>query len=673
MTPRRILIILLAAIVLIGILNNSGSFHWIPGSATEETGGGTHSSEGKIPVLLISELVGGEPFEIDVLYSPEASKGIHLAYSFEPGYEEVEDLFGSGAFLGVKVRPSSQRDPGFVPTVRLGTYPTWHRSGGIVPERFAGRTLYLQAFVEDEDAEGGYALSSPISVPIRFPAERATYHVDANLGSDQNPGTPELPWETLNYAVDQLVFGDDLVVEDGVYRERVVMRQSGVPGYPIRIRNAEGASPMITGCDLITGFSPLFVEAGYEVSHEVDPVGVYVNGSALLHLGPDDALMPKSYRYRGGKVEIRLSGDTDPQDAEVEFVVRDQGLWIKEADHITVEGISISGTKEQGLWIFESEGIRLRDISVRDALTNHGMDVSSSKNCWIEECVIENCGDLITHHAGVHVGNGSERIWILGGSSSRNILLGYSLYQVKESLIFGVRAFENFEGIIAEEAPESWIVRCEAYENRNGIGTDGNRVECPGMRVMGCLSRDNEGNGFTSFENPSGALFYRNVSTRNGSPWGNGFWVYDSVGDTFLHNTSIYNGGSGISVEGLSREIMIANNILAYNDNAALAILLPSSELLDPIVGMKNTLDVEAGNREVQWSWESMTLAQFQSVTGLDKGSFVADPQLVTDEAGRFVPASGSPVIDAGVGFGGEYLGSGPDIGAVESDPTNPE
>lgn len=62
-----------------------------------------------------------------------------------------------------------------------------------------------------------------------------TYYVDwqhPNAG-DGNPGTEDLPWQTIQHAADVVQAGDTVVVKAGFYEERVEPQNSGAPGQKI--------------------------------------------------------------------------------------------------------------------------------------------------------------------------------------------------------------------------------------------------------------------------------------------------------------------------------------------------------------------------------------------------------------------------------------------------------
>ncbi len=66
----------------------------------------------------------------------------------------------------------------------------------------------------------------------------ATYYVDQNhpQASDDNPGTEEAPWLTIQHAADVVQAGDTVLVKTGFYPERVIPQNSGAAGQRITFR-----------------------------------------------------------------------------------------------------------------------------------------------------------------------------------------------------------------------------------------------------------------------------------------------------------------------------------------------------------------------------------------------------------------------------------------------------
>jgi len=66
-------------------------------------------------------------------------------------------------------------------------------------------------------------------------------------GSDQNPGTLNLPWRTINQAARTVAAGDIVYIRGGTYHETVNVKTSGTSDRPIKILAYQGETPVIDG------------------------------------------------------------------------------------------------------------------------------------------------------------------------------------------------------------------------------------------------------------------------------------------------------------------------------------------------------------------------------------------------------------------------------------------
>lgn len=66
-------------------------------------------------------------------------------------------------------------------------------------------------------------------------------------GSDENEGSVDNPWRSLEYSFNQLVPGDTLYLREGVYGESLRMLAGGEENSVITIRNYKGERPVIDG------------------------------------------------------------------------------------------------------------------------------------------------------------------------------------------------------------------------------------------------------------------------------------------------------------------------------------------------------------------------------------------------------------------------------------------
>jgi len=87
-------------------------------------------------------------------------------------------------------------------------------------------------------------------------AHAATYEVTQQnpRASDDGPGSAERPWQTISKAAQVAAPGDIVIIHGGVYRERVVVKTSGMAMSPIRLEAAAGEHVLITGADRLTGW-----------------------------------------------------------------------------------------------------------------------------------------------------------------------------------------------------------------------------------------------------------------------------------------------------------------------------------------------------------------------------------------------------------------------------------
>jgi hypothetical protein len=66
-----------------------------------------------------------------------------------------------------------------------------------------------------------------------------TYYVSLN-GDNNNSGSLESPWRTIQKAADIVAAGDTVLVQPGIYRESVVLRHSGTETAPILFKANDG-------------------------------------------------------------------------------------------------------------------------------------------------------------------------------------------------------------------------------------------------------------------------------------------------------------------------------------------------------------------------------------------------------------------------------------------------
>ena len=207
----------------------------------------------------------------------------------------------------------------------------------------------------------------PLTSPPSLAVSGETLFVSTS-GNDDNPGTEQQPFATIQHAVDSAGPGDKVLVEPGVYYERIFIRErAGTAEDPIVIEGKPGA--VINGGNELLDWQPA-TEVGFGVfkaSHigweprnmtwngkYVREVGVSTMESSsarseMLGLEASDPFWDRSPALFGnldGVTYVRLRDGQNPGDENVRFAPK-SGVWnragirLYESDHFVIRGFTI--------------------------------------------------------------------------------------------------------------------------------------------------------------------------------------------------------------------------------------------------------------------------------------------------------------------------------------------
>ena len=84
---------------------------------------------------------------------------------------------------------------------------------------------------------------------------QAQYYVSPS-GSDNNPGTLQQPFKTIQKAADIMIAGETCFIMNGQYRETVIPANNGTAGNPIVFTNYNEERGVILGTDSVSGWIP---------------------------------------------------------------------------------------------------------------------------------------------------------------------------------------------------------------------------------------------------------------------------------------------------------------------------------------------------------------------------------------------------------------------------------
>ncbi len=80
-----------------------------------------------------------------------------------------------------------------------------------------------------------------------------TQYFISTTGNNNNPGTIEKPFKTIQNCAQIAQSGDICYIREGTYREKVIPANSGKPGHPIIFRAYNGEKVVISGAEIIQG------------------------------------------------------------------------------------------------------------------------------------------------------------------------------------------------------------------------------------------------------------------------------------------------------------------------------------------------------------------------------------------------------------------------------------
>ncbi len=133
----------------------------------------------------------------------------------------------------------------------LGYTVSWRDGYAIADDR-----MHVERIVEDEEI-----FSRLVEEFNQFDkslvARNKTYYVSqAPYAKDSNDGSENFPYRTIQAAADVAQAGDTVIIDSGVYREEVVIKNDGTATQPIIFKAKEGADVTISAFEKISGFEP---------------------------------------------------------------------------------------------------------------------------------------------------------------------------------------------------------------------------------------------------------------------------------------------------------------------------------------------------------------------------------------------------------------------------------
>ncbi|WP_342561008.1 right-handed parallel beta-helix repeat-containing protein [Paenibacillus sp. FSL R7-0345] len=467
--------------------------------------------------------------------------------------------------------------------------------------------------------------SSTSTHNVTQPEQAGAYYVAAD-GDDNNRGTIDLPWETLQHAADLAAPGSTIYIREGVYHQKLHITNGGSEDAgPVIFSAYSGETAILDGEGLaVDGLEGLIEinNASYVTIQNLEirnyqtadngevPAGIYVHGS-----GQSISLLNNRI-HSIANTAAPEGEDLSGRDAHGIAVY---GTEAEEA----LSDLTIDGNEVYDLVLGSSEAVAVNGNVDSFAITNN--KIHDNDNIGIDIIGFEGtAGDEAVDQARNGMIKGNE---VYGISSNHNPSYGASLPNGNYSA----------GGIYIDGGRSIRVEKNRVYDNDIGIEL--------ASEHKGKLTRD-----ITVQDN----LVYRNRLT------GIAMGGYDEdrggtsdskvILNTLYQNDLLEGGGNGqlYLQANLSRNT-ITDNILVAGESGVLISNDYTSSSENTVDG--NLYFAETGADEAIWVWKKQEYAGFsayQRGTGNDRSSLFADPQFVDASAGDFRLQPDSRIVNGG-------------------------
>ncbi len=436
-----------------------------------------------------------------------------------------------------------------------------------------------------------------------------TYYVSTR-GSNANPGTSSLPWQTVQYGLNQLTAGDTLRVMAGVYNEKVRVDVSGTPDNVVTVRSHGDGEVVLDGSGITATEA---IVAIYSRSHVVldgftvannqmaDAQGILVTGSGTDITIRNNTIHTINFSANPGDP---VSSSTNAQPLIV------LGTGMNQENAIT--NLVIQGNEIYDCRTGYSEGLAVNgNVDGFEIVGNHVHD-------------IPNIGIDVIGHEGTSPDPSKDqaRNGVVRGNTVSNCISPYA----------------TSAGIYVDGGKDVVIERNVSFHNGYGIevGCENVGKSASGITVRDNLIYDNEISGIAL-----GGYDYPGVSGK----------VVDArVSHNTLFRNDFEGSGTGELALTYTETSRIDDNVfVTSSQNLVIAAEVSSVGLLLDY----NLYYCPGGAAALEFGWPGSTylgLPAFQAGTGLDAHSGFDDPKFVaaTIPLPDLHLTAGSPAIGAG-------------------------
>ena len=341
---------------------------------------------------------------------------------------------------------------------------------------------------------------------------------------------------------------------------------------------------------------------------------------AIQCLGAGDTLLIENGVYAGGvvyTVEATAEKPTVIRGESLEAIIDGSpenidALRIQDCAYVMLENLTIRNAGRAGVAIRFSNHVRTADCLFTNNNT-WGLFTSFTDDLTIENC--EACSSKVQH--GFYHSNSGDRFVIRGNHVHHNNGNGIHLN--------GDPEIQGGDGVLNEGIVERNVI----HHNGASGGAAINMTHVHDIIVRNNLAHNNRAGGVTIYQDT-------------------GTFEQGSKRVLVTGNTIYYapnQGRSGVNIQTTSEKVVVVGNI--FVSGGSRGNIQVESQHLQSIFTDYNLYWGVAESAIMERGDVNFSLSKWRTDTGNDAHSLNADPQFGDIEAFDFVPASGSPAVDA--------------------------
>jgi parallel beta-helix repeat (two copies) len=458
------------------------------------------------------------------------------------------------------------------------------------------------------------------------PNPGSVFYVAAN-GDDQNPGTIESPWRTLQHAAEQVSPGSTVYIREGVYRQKLNITRGGsqtegaivFSGYPNESAVIDGEGLPVDGMEGLVEIE----NASYVTIRQLEirnyatslngmvPVGIYIHGS-----GESIALLDN---------RIHAIANTAVPEGD-ELSGRDaHGIAVYGTDEEEpLRDLTIDGNELYDLVLGSSESLAVNGNVDTFAITNNrihdndniGIDLIGFEGTAGSDAVDQARNGTVRGNAVYRITTDNNPSYGKDLPNDSHSAGGIYVDGGRDTLIENNRVYDNDIGI--ELASE------HAGRVTGGITVKNNLIYRNRLAGIAMGGYDEDRGGTADSQIISNTLYANDLLDE-----GNGqLYLQASLSGNTIKDNILVAGRSGV---------LIHNEYTSNADNAV------DRNVYYAASGAENAIWVWKNNEYTGWS-------AYRKSSGNDSNSSFEDPQFIDAAGGDFRLKTGSPAEGRGWG-----------------------